>query len=166
MVRTGIDAKTGQSRLVVCDPLYTFTLHCDQQHCANWNAPMTEKFNFQFGGCFFLPDLNFNDWLNRPSNIDVKVKFWNPIIQTSSPSGNGSMRFYQRSELFDDASSFVSEMVRMNPELGGLDGTARFGTQCLYNPELDELVGSAPGTAWGQGCIFTSEKNFSDRNVA
>jgi len=73
------------------------------------------------------------------------------------------MKFYQRNDLFDDSRSFVSEMIKMNPELGGLDGTARFGTQILYNPQLDELVGSAPGTAWGQGCLFSSEKEFGHR---
>ena len=97
-------------------------------------------------------------------NDRKEVQFWNPVMRMSSNDAQRGIRFHQRKELFDDKRSFVSDLIQLNPELGGLDGRARFGTAILYNPEFDELVGSAPGTAWGQGCIFTSEKHIGDRN--
>jgi len=89
VVKIGVDQNTSSSRLVVCDPLMTFQLFCDQQNCFNWMAPMSQKFNFQFGGCFLLPDLTLSNWLTEEIGPEIgpeKVKFWNPIIQTGNPS--------------------------------------------------------------------------------
>lgn len=108
-----------------------------------------------------MPDFN-RKWLLTDEHISPalwakNVRYWNPLLQVTKKWRNGIYRFTQRTDLFDNERSATAEMVTLNPESGGLDGQARFGSSILLSPEFDELIASAPGSAHGQGCIISSQ---------
>ena len=108
-----------------------------------------------------MPDFN-RKWLLTDEHISPalwakNVRYWNPLLQVTKKWRNGIYRFTQRTDLFDNERSATAEMVTLNPENGGLDGQARFGSSILLSPEFDELIASAPGSAHGQGCIISSQ---------
>ena len=112
-----------KSRLIVCDPLYEIGLFCDDLTCYNRETQNLELFNFQYGGCFILHDLSMKDWLFADGtlnmqNLQKKVTFWNPLMQTTKKNSENYRIYHQRTDVFDDKSSYLASLITGNPELG------------------------------------------------
>ena len=111
------------------------------------------------GGCFYLSNVkNYLRAIN-PRSL-ASAQFWNPLIETTEKDEYGTIFLQRKNDLLDSPKSQSAEGILAKPDLGGLDGMARFGGDLIINRNNGELFATAAGVAYGQGQLVSSRSDF------